>query len=137
MATVSQRLSAVQRLKRPADFAAVRGRSARAECGAFFLRLRLRREGNGPEGARLGVVASRKVGNAVVRNRAKRRFREIFRRHPEVLPASADVVVIMRPAVATEAYATLESAYLRGLEKAMKRARRPGGGPGAQAGGSA
>ncbi|MGF1449454.1 MAG: ribonuclease P protein component [Opitutales bacterium] len=127
MATVSQRFGAARRLKRPADFAAVRSRSARAECGTFFLRLRLRRTGEGPEPARLGLVASRKVGNAVVRNRAKRRFREIFRKHPEVLPAYADVVVICRAAVATEAFAALESAFLRGVEKAQGRARRPSG----------
>jgi ribonuclease P protein component len=46
---------------------------------------------------RLGVVASRKVGPSVVRNRAKRLVREAFRLHPEVFPAGLDVVVIVRP----------------------------------------
>ena len=47
--------------------------------------------------ARLGVVASRKVGPAVTRNRAKRLVREVFRRNPSVFPAGFDVVVIVRP----------------------------------------
>jgi ribonuclease P protein component len=44
--------------------------------------------------SRLGVAASRKVGGAVSRNRAKRRIRELFRR--SVLPAGIDLVVVVR-----------------------------------------
>jgi ribonuclease P protein component len=45
---------------------------------------------------RLGLVVSRKVGNAVVRNRVKRKLREAFR-HLSVDTASLDLVVIARP----------------------------------------
>ncbi len=45
--------------------------------------------------ARLGLVVTRKVGNAVVRNRIKRLCRETFRR-TALFPAGADVVVIAR-----------------------------------------
>lgn len=45
---------------------------------------------------RLGTTVSRKVGNAVVRNRYKRRIREIFRRHRDEFPAGFDYVVIVR-----------------------------------------
>jgi len=47
--------------------------------------------------ARLGIVASRKVGNAVERNRAKRLLRDLFRRHLEAFPQGTDVVIIVRP----------------------------------------
>jgi ribonuclease P protein component len=50
--------------------------------------------------ARLGVTASRRVGNAVVRNRVKRRIREWFRRDGQVLLRGRDLVVIARPAAA-------------------------------------
>lgn len=47
-------------------------------------------------GARLGITVSRRVGTAVVRNRAKRLIREAFRRTQELWPADIDVVVIAR-----------------------------------------
>ncbi|XXX80504.1 ribonuclease P protein component [Sorangium sp. So ce134] len=49
-----------------------------------------------PGAPRLGLVASRKVGGAVVRNRAKRLLREAFRRFPELFPERVDIVVILR-----------------------------------------
>jgi ribonuclease P protein component len=44
--------------------------------------------------ARLGIVASRRVGGAVVRNRVKRLCRECFRLSPTLLPAGVDLVAI-------------------------------------------
>ena len=51
------------------------------------------------EGAalRLGVVASRKVGNAVARARARRLLREAYRRNRYLLKGDADVVLVARP----------------------------------------
>jgi ribonuclease P protein component len=46
--------------------------------------------------ARLGIVASRKVGNAVTRNRAKRLVREAFRSTRDLFQAGIDLVVIVR-----------------------------------------
>jgi len=45
---------------------------------------------------RLGVTVSKRVGNAVVRNRVKRRIREWFRHKREALPDRLDLVVIAR-----------------------------------------
>lgn len=45
---------------------------------------------------RLGITATRKLGGAVSRNRAKRLLREVFRLHPEIFPRGADVVIIVR-----------------------------------------
>jgi ribonuclease P protein component len=43
---------------------------------------------------RLGIIASRRLGGAVVRNRAKRRLRELFRRRPADVAAPLDIVAI-------------------------------------------
>ena len=51
-------------------------------------------------GPRLGLAVSRRVGNAVARNRVKRRVREWFRREQESLPPSTDWVVIARAGAA-------------------------------------
>lgn len=49
-----------------------------------------------PDRARLGITVSRKVGNAVVRNRFKRRTREWFRSQRSLLNPELDLVVIAR-----------------------------------------
>jgi len=46
--------------------------------------------------ARVGITVSRRVGNAVTRNRIKRWVREVLRQHIEWLPTGHDVVVIAR-----------------------------------------
>lgn len=52
---------------------------------------------NGFAQSRIGLSVSRKVGNAVVRNRWKRRLREAFRRNRETLPGGLDFVFLPRP----------------------------------------
>jgi len=46
--------------------------------------------------SRLGLIVTRKVGNAVARNRIKRVCRECFRRWPGLLPGGIDLVVVAR-----------------------------------------
>jgi len=50
-------------------------------------------------GRRLGLTVSRRVGNAVQRNRVKRRLREFFRLNKDRLPV-ADIVIIAQPGAA-------------------------------------
>lgn len=74
---------------------------------------------------RLGIVASRRVGPAVVRNRAKRRFRELFRRHQEALPEACDVLIIVRSSICGMPFAQIREAYLKLCQRAKKKLSPP------------
>jgi len=79
-------------------------------------------------GRRVGFAVSRRVGGAVVRNRARRRLREAYRRQQHVLRANVDVVFISRPVVLTRRFTDLLEEMRRTLE-GLSRATR-GEGPG-------
>jgi ribonuclease P protein component len=57
---------------------------------------------------RLGITASKKLGNAVTRNRCKRLVRELFRRNKEKFPPGSDVVVVVTRNMVGKRYAELE-----------------------------
>jgi len=74
--------------------------------------------------ARLGIAATRKLGNAVVRNRAKRLVREVFRRNKPT--GGLDIVVIPRREMIEADYAHVEAEFLsilarRGAPRAERR----------------
>ena len=62
---------------------------------------------------RLGVVASRKVGNAVERARAKRLLREVYRRNRFALSGNVDVVLVARHAILRAEWNSLTEEFLR------------------------
>ena len=62
---------------------------------------------------RAGFITSRKVGGAVVRNRIRRRLREIFRRHQYDMAGDLWVVTIASPRAARADYHALEDEWLR------------------------
>ena len=61
---------------------------------------------------RLGIIASRRVGNAVVRNRGKRIFRRFFYKHHSLLPAGSQLVVILRLGFNKMSFSQLEKDFL-------------------------
>ncbi|MEV7429511.1 ribonuclease P protein component [Nocardioides sp. NPDC092400] len=66
---------------------------------------------------RVGFVVSKAVGNAVVRNRVKRRLRHLAREHVSSLPGSAVLVVRALPAAAGASYDALAEDLARGLRR--------------------
>ena len=70
---------------------------------------------NGGSIARLGIAATRKIGDAVERNRAKRLARELFRRHK--IDAGLDVIIVPRREMVDAPFASLESDYVATLER--------------------
>jgi ribonuclease P protein component len=104
------RLAADQRLKLSREFDRVRseGHTMRGS----LLMLGVLQLGS-DAGLRVGFVTSRRVGGAVVRNRVRRRLREIVRRHQDTLVNGLWLVVVARPASARATSAWLEEEWLR------------------------
>ena len=65
---------------------------------------------NGTAAPRFGVAATRKLGSAVERNRAKRRARELFRRRKNI--GGLDIVIVPRREMLDAPFATLEAEYV-------------------------
>lgn len=110
---------AEQRLRRQPDFRHVRERGRRHDCGAFSLWVVRRASGSDAyAGPRVGVVASRvAVGDAVRRNRAKRRMRELFRRHQTLVPPGHDLLIVARSALNRLEYAEIERRFVDACRK--------------------
>ena len=64
---------------------------------------------------RLGVTVTRKVGNAVERNRVKRRVREFFRLHRNELQPAHDLLIIARAGADKLSFGDVESELARAL----------------------
>ena len=76
---------------------------------------------------RLGIAATKKLGDAVERNRAKRLIREVFRRN-KVAPGF-DVVVIPKRELLETSLTALETDYRNTLERTFRRGRIGAGDP--------
>ncbi len=70
------------------------------------------------EHGRYGIVTSKKVGNAVQRNRAKRRLREVVYRNMNNIKGSIDVVIVARPAIRAASFDEVNNEYIRVMRKA-------------------
>ena len=66
---------------------------------------------------RLGVTVSTKLGKAVVRNRVRRRLRELYRLHKAELLPGYDLIVVARVRAVDMTYAKLEKQYLHCLSQ--------------------
>ena len=90
------RYGSVATLRKRAEFLLVQNTGKRAK-GRHLVVLALSTERGE---SRLGITVSKRVGNAVVRNRVRRRLRELVRTGAVRLPDSTDVVLIAYPSAA-------------------------------------
>ncbi|QCN95159.1 ribonuclease P protein component [Azospirillum argentinense] len=112
----------VGRLKRRPEFLAVAGTRRKHVAPGLILQVRRhderQRPAPGEPPIRLGLTASRKVGNAVVRNRARRRLREAAR---QILTAHAapghDFVLVARAATAERPWTELVGDLIAALKR--------------------
>lgn len=76
-------------------------------------------------GLRIGISASKKVGNSVVRHRVTRLVRESFRLHKDEINSDLDIIVAVRAAAKEADFKKIESAYLHlcGLHNIKKESK--------------
>ena len=104
------------RILRTAEFRTVYDNGIRLS-GPLFVAFCLASKGPGRTSARLGLTVPRAVGKAVVRNRIKRRIREMFRLHRAEIGIQWDVVINPRKTVATVPWEQVERAFRKVIEK--------------------
>ena len=100
-------------LSRPQDFVALQGAGTSRSHSLFtvrFLRTDL-------ETTRFGLSTGRKLGGAVVRNRVRRRLREVLRAMAPSFQPGWDVLIIARPAIVDSDHETLVGALSRLLRR--------------------
>ena len=120
---VGHGLAAAERISHRLEFERVYNEGTRSH-GRFMTVFVLP---NGGAAARFGVAATRKLGSAVARNRAKRLAREIFRRWK--VQVAVDIVIVPRREMLDAPFASLEADYHAILERYGREGPSAGRGP--------
>lgn len=115
LSVAGERFTKEQRLRKRADFQACYTQGRRVQHQYFTLYLLERKEGK----TRLGLTVSRKVGGAVLRNRIKRRVREIFRRSSVFPTEGYDVVFVAKKGCVELSYWELEQELTTTMRAAL------------------
>ena len=118
----------LQTLKKRAEFLRLRG-GARWACDCFALETRPRQAAEhranakpAPQGPRFGFTVTKAMGNAVVRNRIRRRLKAAVQAlEPDAAKANHDYVLIARTAAHAREFSQLKKA----LEQALQRVHHP------------
>ena len=108
-------------VRKRAEYLAIQSAGARVngDCLVFIL---ARRAATEPE-PRLGITASRRIGGAVERNRAKRLIREAFRALIDQLPVGVDIVVIVRKPLGDRKLVDVLGEWRRALPHIQRKAK--------------
>jgi len=100
-------------IKRNNEFRRIYASGKSAATGNLALYCKRNRQGR----SQLGITVSTKVGKAVVRNRVRRRLREIYRLHEGSIQRGFDLVVVARVKSPYATYKQLERDFLRLVDK--------------------
>jgi ribonuclease P protein component len=108
-------LPRASRLQRTWEFEKVRREGRRLVKGCLVLNWRPAAE---RAFCRVGVITSRRIGNAVERTRARRLMREVFRLHQREIKGPADLILLARPSIKGKGYRQVEKDFLLLLKEA-------------------
>ena len=100
-------------LKKNHEFRRLYRKGASAVAGSMVLYCRKNRLGHN----RLGITVSVKLGNAVKRNRARRRLREVYRLNGDKLQKGWDVILVARGRTVNCSWKELNDTFLRACRK--------------------
>jgi ribonuclease P protein component len=106
-----------QRIRRRAEFQQIYKQGTRVSGRYYTLFIQPNRLAVG----RLGVAATRKLGGAVIRNRAKRLVREVFRRSG--IAPGFDIIVVPRRELLETSLVVLETEYRATVERYFRQGR--------------
>lgn len=116
-----QRLQPVERLRCPRAYRRVFQQGKKLVSPLFVLYILPASQPH----SRLGLAVSKRIGSAVVRNRVKRRLREVFRRHKDLLDPPCDIVVVARSAAADAPASVYTEQYCRLLRRGRGAGQEP------------
>lgn len=102
------------RLRKNNDFKRVYEGKYSIPAGTLVLYV-LKTQRKGPP--RIGISVSKRVGNSVVRNRARRRLREAMRPYLELLPCGMDLIIIGRVRIAEASFSQIKKDLSRVLSR--------------------
>ena len=111
-----EKFTGLDKLRRRREFDAVYSSGLRVAGRQFALFILPNTLGH----SRLGMTLGRRIGNAVLRNRTRRRLREIFRRQCAEL-GCFDIVIHARPGIAQCGVVELEGEFLSGIARFRKK----------------
>jgi len=124
MTQVASATASIRTLTKRADFLSANAGTRNARAGFVLLT-----RPNGGQGIRFGITVTKKIGNAVVRNRMKRRFRELLR---AALPTQGlpdhDHVLIGRAGGVERDFALMADELAKALDRAREGKGDPSGG---------
>jgi ribonuclease P protein component len=104
-----------RRIKQGRDFARAKTQGRRLTQGCLVLNWVAIPDGTT---SRVGVITGRRIGEAVVRTRARRLLREAFRLHQPHLTRPVDVVLVARQSIVGKRFSDVAEDYVAALKKA-------------------
>ncbi len=101
-----------ERIRKKKDFLLIYKKGRRYR-GKYFSLIYL---SNNLNFSRVAIVVSRKIGNAVQRNKVKRWIRDLFRKNKNMIKSSVDIIIIPQKEILNLSWSSLQQEYLSAIE---------------------